>query len=497
MYAAQQAPLLIAGSKPSASALSHANSSRSPPATAVAQECGVAEVPQTHYAKTPDGVSIAYQVMGDGPIDLVFVPGWVNHVEWAWENPGYARLLERLASFARLIWFDKRGLGLSDRPERLATLEDQMVDVGAVLDAVGSERAALLGTQDGATPGLFYAAAHPERILALVLYAGLPRFLASDDYPFGISEVMVQHWLHRIERAWGRDVPSDLQNLAPSRLQDTAFRKWYAQFCRLAASPSAIRELMRIFTLHDMRGVLPAVRVPTLVLNRAGDAVCRVENARYMAEHIPNARLIELAGNDTLIYAGDVDAVIDEVQEFLTGVRDSPNTDRVLATVLMTDIVGSTERATALGDRRWHDLLDSHDRVVDRQLERFRGRKVNPTGDGMLATFDGPRELCVAPKHSSEPPAASTSTSAPVSTPARSSSAATTSAASPSISAHESRRSPAPAKYSSPEPSPISSRDPASSSKTTGNTRSKECKNPGDCSPSAHNAPHRSATGMS
>ena len=350
----------------------------------------VDDVPQTHYAVAGDGISLAYQVVGEGPIDLIFVPGWVNHIDWAWEYSGYAHLLERLASFARLIWFDKRGLGLSDRPARLPTLEDQMDDVGAVLDAVGSERAALFGTQDGTAPGLFYAAAHPERIFALVLYAGMPRFLAGDGYPFGVPQEVVDHWLHRFERAWGRDVPSDLEPMAPSRKHDAVFRKWYAQFCRLAASPSAIRELVRVITMHDMRGLLPAVRVPTLVLNRVGDAVCRVENARFMAEHIPNARLVELAGEDSLIYAGDSDTVIDEVQEFLTGVRDSPNIDRALVSVLFTDIVGSTERASSLGDRRWRELLDAHDRAIDRQLERFRGHKVDSAGDGMLATFDGP-----------------------------------------------------------------------------------------------------------
>jgi len=350
----------------------------------------VNDVPETRYAKTADGVHIAYQVVGDGPIDLVFVPGWVNHVEWAWEYPGYARLLSRLASFSRLIWFDKRGMGLSDRPEKLPTLEDQMADVGAVLDAVGSDRAVLFGTNDGTALTLMYAATFPDRVEALVNYAGLPRFLASDDYPMGVPEEAVGHWLHRIERAWGRDVPSDLALLAPSRMEDTAFRKWYAQFCRLAASPSASTELLRIFMLHDVRAILPAVRVPTPVLNRVEDDASPIETARYVAEHIPDARLVELPGRDMLIYAGDTDAVIDEVQEFLTGVREAPETDRILATVLMTDIVGSTEHAVALGDRRWRDLLDAHDRVVDRQLERFRGRKVNPTGDGMLATFDGP-----------------------------------------------------------------------------------------------------------
>jgi class 3 adenylate cyclase len=350
----------------------------------------VERAPQTQYAAAADGVSLAYQVVGEGPIDLLFVPGWVNHVDWAWEYPGYARLLERLASFARLVWFDKRGLGLSDRPERLPTLEDQMSDVGTVLNAAGSDRAALFGTQDGTAPCLFYAAAHPERIFALVLYAGMPRFLASDDYPFGVPQQVVDHWLHRFERAWGQDVPSDLEPMAPSRIRDAVFRKWYAQFCRLAASPSAIRELVRVITNHDMRAVLPAVRVPTLVLNRTFDAACRVENAKYMAEHIPEARFVALAGEDSLIYAGDSDPVIDEVQEFLTGVRDSPNTERILVTVLFTDIVASTQRADSLGDRRWRELLDAYDRVIERQLERFRGHKVDSAGDGMLATFDGP-----------------------------------------------------------------------------------------------------------
>jgi len=347
------------------------------------------DLPETRYAKTVDGVHIAYQVVGGGPIDLVFVPGWVSHVEWAWENPSYARFFRRLSSFSRLILFDKRGLGLSDRPARLPTLEDQMTDIGTVMDAAGSERAVLFGTNDGAAPGVVYAASHPERVIALVLYAGLPKFLASDDYPWGIPQETVAHWLHRIERAWGRDVPDDLAFLAPSRMADPAFRKWYAQFCRLSASPSAITELLRIYVPSDTRAVLPAIRVPTLILNRS-DNLMRIENARYYADHVPGAHLVELPGEDMLLYAGDVDAIADEVQEFVTGVRDAPETDRVLATVLMTDIVGSTERATGLGDRRWRELLDAHDKLVDHELERFRGRKVNPTGDGILATFDGP-----------------------------------------------------------------------------------------------------------
>ncbi|HTD50952.1 MAG TPA: adenylate/guanylate cyclase domain-containing protein, partial [Acidimicrobiia bacterium] len=272
---------------------------------------------------------------------------------------------------------------------RLATLEDQMGDIGTVMDAAGSQRAVVFATNDGSAPAAVFSAAHPERVVALVLYEGLAKFLATDDYPWGVPEEVVAHWLHRIERAWGRDIPEDLAFLAPSRMSDTAFRRWYAQFCRLSASPSAIAELLRIYIPADTRSVLPAIRVPTLVLNRA-DNIVRIENARYYAEHVPGARLVELPGHDMLLYAGDVDAVVDEVQEFVTGVRDAPETDRVLATVLITDIVGSTERATALGDRRWRDVLDAHDQLVDRELARFRGRKVNPTGDGMLATFDGP-----------------------------------------------------------------------------------------------------------
>jgi class 3 adenylate cyclase len=221
------------------------------------------------------------------------------------------------------------------------------------------------------------------------MYAALPKFLATTDYSWGIPEEVVAHWLHLIELAWGRDVPEDLSVIAPSRMQDTAWRKWYAQFCRLGASPSAITELLRIFIAADVRAILPTIRVPTLVLNRA-DELVPVENARYLADHIADARHVELVGRDALLYAGDVDAVVDEIHEFVTGVRDPPETDRVLATVLLTDIVGSTERAAALGDRRWREVLELHEKLLDRQLERFRGRKVDMTGDGMLATFDGP-----------------------------------------------------------------------------------------------------------
>jgi class 3 adenylate cyclase len=297
-------------------------------------------------------------------------------------------MLRRLASFSRLIWFDKRGSGLSDRPERLPTLEDQMEDLGAVMDAVGSERAVLFGDGEGVAQSIMYAATHPERVEGLITFGGRARLLRSADYPWGMTEESYTTLMSTVEANWGRDDPEAVAFIAPSMADDIVFRKWHAQYRRLGASPSGLMELTRILSLHDIRSILPAVRVPTLNLVRTG--MGRLDDVRYMADHIPGATLIELDGQDVLIQVGDTDAVIDEVQEFMTGVRDAADTDRILATVLMTDIVGSTELAVSLGDRKWTELLDAHDKVIDHQLERFRGRKVNPTGDGMLATFDGP-----------------------------------------------------------------------------------------------------------
>ena len=349
----------------------------------------MAVLPETRYVRTADGVHIAYQVLGDGPLDLVFVPGWVNHLEWAWEYPPFAAMLRRLGSFSRLIWFDRRGLGLSDRPDHLPILEDQVEDIGAVMEAAGSERAVVFGDGgEGTALAIVYAATHPERVDSLVTFGGRARFIRSPEFPWGNSEEDVAIWLKWIDRNWGRDASEHVALFAPSLLEDVTFRRWYAQLCRLSGSPAAVIELVRIFMRHDILAILPAVRVPTLVLVRSGNP--RREAARYLAEQIPTATFVEVPGEDTLIYVGDTDTVLDEVQEFLTGARDAPSPDRVLATVLMTDIVGSTDHASRLGDRRWRELLDAHDSAVDRQLDRFRGRKVNTTGDGMLATFDGP-----------------------------------------------------------------------------------------------------------
>jgi pimeloyl-ACP methyl ester carboxylesterase len=340
--------------------------------------------PETRYAKSGD-VNIAYQVVGDGPIDLVWVPGFISHVEVGWEDPSFARFFQRLASFSRLILFDKRGTGLSDRVsvKELSTLEQRMDDVRAVMDAVGSERAALLGYSEGGPMCALFAATYPERTSALVLYGAFTRL--TDFRP---SADQLQLVLDAMERSWGQE--SNLHQVAPSRADDQHFKEWWARYERLGASPGAAVAVTRMNFEIDIRHVLPAIRVPALILHRTGDRLVAVERGRNMAEQIPEAKYVELPGVDHLPFIGDADAILDEVQEFLTGVRPAPYPDRVLATVLFTDIVSSTQRAAELGDRRWHDLLDSYYALARRELGRFRGREVKTTGDGFLATFDGP-----------------------------------------------------------------------------------------------------------
>lgn len=346
-------------------------------------------IPVTQYAKTADGVHIAYQVVGDGATDLVFVPGWVSHLEAAWEYPPYAEMLWRLGALGRLVWFDRRGLGLSDRPAQLQSLEEQMADLLAVLDTVGVERPAIFCDKDACALGLLFAATHPQRVRALALYAGIARFLPDEEVTWATTPERLALFVDLIERTWGRESRTVVELLAPSMIDDAVFGRWYPRFCRLGASPSAIVELLRLWARHDMRAVLPAVSVPTLLVHRDRE-LSSVKHAYYVAEHIPAARLVVLPGRDFLLYAGDTNAVIDEVEEFFTGTRTAPRADRVLATVLFTDIAESTRLATVRGDRTWRSLLDAHDRIVDRELDRFGGRKVNPTGDGMVATFDGP-----------------------------------------------------------------------------------------------------------
>ncbi len=345
------------------------------------------DVPKTRYAKSGD-LHIAYQVVGEGPLDLVFVPGFVSHLEFEWEGPLSARFFQRLASFSRLIRFDKRGTGLSDRPPGVPTLEQRMDDVRAVMDAAGSHKAALFGVSEGGPMSLLFSATYPERTSALVLYGSYARRAWASDHPFGITEADMERALEDLERNWGGS--AGIETRAPSMAHDEHFGRWRANWMRLAASPGAAVAILRMNMEIDVRHILPVIRVPTLIVHRTGDRLTRVEQARYMAERIPGAKLVELPGIDHTPWVGDSDALLDEVEEFLTGVRHVAEPNRVLATVLFTDIVGSTERAAALGDQRWRELLTSHHALVRKELARFRGREIDTAGDGFLATFDGP-----------------------------------------------------------------------------------------------------------
>ena len=342
---------------------------------------------ETQYARSGDA-HIAYQTVGEGAVDLVLLPGAFSHVEHQWEEPSFARFLHRLASFSRLIVLDVRGTGLSDRAVDLPTLEQQIDDVLAVLDAVGSERAALFGLSQGGGLATLFAAAHPARTSALVLFGAYARSMWAHDFQWGRTPDEYDELMRLADEGWGTGVFLPL--VAPSMANDASFKLWWAKQERLAGSPGANQAFFRAQREADVRHVLPAIQAPTLIIQRAQDAYRRAEHGRYLAETIPDARYVELPGNDNLPYVGDQDAVLDEVQEFLTGVRHSSTPDRVLATVLFTDIVGATARLSELGDRAWRDLVERHNAVVRRELQRGRGREVDTAGDGFLATFDGP-----------------------------------------------------------------------------------------------------------
>ncbi|MFL5959965.1 MAG: adenylate/guanylate cyclase domain-containing protein [Gaiellaceae bacterium] len=344
---------------------------------------------ETRYAKS-GGINIAYQVLGDGPIDLVAIPIWLSHLEAAWDEPSLARFYRRLASFSRLILFDKRGTGLSDRvPDaELPTLEERMDDVRAVMSAAGCERAALFGMYDGATMAALFAATYPERTSALATFSMFAKRMHAPDHPWGVTVERRQRLLDAIEQGWGGAVR--IEDIAPSVAHDDRFRRWWAGYLRLAGSPGAALAMARMNSEIDIRSILPAIRVPTLVLHRTGDRRVEIGEARYIASMIPDARLVELPGEDHLPWVGDADAVLDEVEEFVTGGLGRFESDRRLATLVFTDIAGSTERAVALGDRRWGTLLGQHNVVARRQMERFGGRTIDSAGDGIFATFDGP-----------------------------------------------------------------------------------------------------------
>ena len=342
--------------------------------------------PETKYALSGE-VNIAYEVVGNAPLDLVIAHGWVGTIEGMRDAPGFAEFIQRLTSFARVIQFDKRGIGMSDRVTQAATLEERMDDVRAVMDAVGSRRAAVMGISEGGIMAALFAATYPERTSALILYGA---WAYRSDWP-RTEEAWLQYCDH-VRHNWGTeaDARDMLSWLAPSLTGNESAVLWGQRFKKLGASPGAAIALRRMDREIDIRGTLPSIRVPTLVLHRAEDRGVPVENGRELARRIPDARYVELDGIDHLPSVGDADAILDEIEEFLTGVRDPWERNRVLATVLFTDIVGSTERAHALGDRKWRDLLDQHNSLVRRNLARFRGVEIDTTGDGFLATFDGP-----------------------------------------------------------------------------------------------------------
>lgn len=341
----------------------------------------------TRYVKS-SGVSIAYQVHGEGPLDLVFVPGFVSHVELLWEYPPAARFLRRLASFGRLVIYDKRGQGLSDRPASPPTLEDSMDDLGAVMEAASCGRAAIFGISEGGPMSALFAATYPERVSSLVLYGTYARMVNSPSYSLGIPNDVLDRWAAMMREEWGGAI--GVRAWAPSREGDAEFERWWGRLLRQGTSPAGAIALIDLYRELDVQAALSSIGAPTLVAHRKDDTIVPLRQGVHLAEQIPGARLVELEGADHIAWTGDSEALLDEVEEFLTGSRRAREPERALATILFTDIVGSTERAASLGDRAWRDLLERHDAIVRRQLANHRGREVKTLGDGFLAVFDGP-----------------------------------------------------------------------------------------------------------
>ena len=338
------------------------------------------------YARSGD-VNIAYQVVGTGPIDLVLVLGWVSHLAYVWELPAMAAYLNRLASFSRLVLFDKRGCGMSDRVHPLPTLEQRMDDVRAVLDAVGSTRTALMGISEGGVMSALFAATYPERTAGLIVNGSYPSALRRPGYPWGVPEEQFEQRMATVKDVWGKVI--GMERYAASQVGNPEVAEWWATFMQMSASPGDAEALLRMNTLIDIRGILPAIRVPTLIVHARGDPVAPIEAGRYFAEHIPNARLLELSSDDHWPYFGDADQVIGEVQEFLTGVRTGPAPETMLATVLCTNVAQAGAHAVWLGDKRWNHLVDRHLAVVRKALARYSGHEIEAGEHGVTAVFDG------------------------------------------------------------------------------------------------------------
>ena len=342
---------------------------------------------ETRYADS-GGASIAYRVLGDGPTELVFVPGFVGHQEVMPEYPAARRFFERLASFTRLLLYDKRGQGLSDRPATPPTLEQGMDDLHAVIDAAGFTRPSVFGVSEGGPMALLFAASHPASVDKLVLFGTYARLLQAEDFAIGFSPANFDRMLQRMRREWGG--PVLVPFFAPSLADDQGFLDWWARMLRSGASPSIAVALMELYKEIDVRHALPAIEAPCLVMQKSHDRLVPPAFAEHLAKQIPGGRYCELPGRDHVFFTEDQDALLDEVEDFLAGTRTSREPERRLATVLFTDIVGSTDRAAALGDRRWRDLADAHDDVVRKALARHRGFEIKTMGDGFLASFDGP-----------------------------------------------------------------------------------------------------------
>jgi len=341
-------------------------------------------VPAVHYARN-GSVNIAYQMVGDGPVDMLMIPGWTSHLTLEWEEPTFVRFMERLTSFSRCLRFDKRGTGLSDRPPGVPTLEERMEDAHVVMDAAGLTRAAVFGWSEGGPMAILFAATYPQRTTALILYGTRPRFVRAPDYPWGTAPEDMESRITQLEAAWGR-IP--MSALAPAG--DERYRSWLLRYQQAAASPAAAVALQRANCQIDVRDILSAVHVPTLVLSRRDDPVGPGPAGRHLAERIPGARFIELEGGDHTMWLGDVEALVGEIEEFLTGARHESASDRVLATILIADVERSTEHLVRLGDAAWRDLLDTTRQIARKHVETFHGRDPELVGDQLLALFEGP-----------------------------------------------------------------------------------------------------------
>jgi pimeloyl-ACP methyl ester carboxylesterase len=343
--------------------------------------------PETRYARCGD-IAVAYQVVGDGPIDLLYAQGWLSNIEYAWESPECARFLSKLGRFSRLIFFDKRGTGMSDREVGFPTLEQRTEDIKAVLDAVGSEQAALFGVSEGGNMASLFAATYPERLSGLVLYGCHARSKWAPDYPWGRTQEEIERYVKSLLDNWGR--PFDLSAGAPSVADDPGIQSWFAAYLRYSAGPHSAELITRLNFEIDIRAILPAIQLPTLVLYREGDRWAAVDEGRYLAERIPHAEFRLLPGRDHIPWYGDQDRLIGEIEEFLTGTRTTAKAGRALMTVLMTDIVDSTKTLSAMGDDRWRTVLDHFDINVSRRVAAFGGQKIKHTGVGYMLAFTGP-----------------------------------------------------------------------------------------------------------